>query len=69
MKRNGLSQESGRCLPRVRNPSLCRRESVEVVWESHKDATRESPKGSVPGMSSWEEAMGQTEEIWERLYL
>ena len=41
-----------------------------MVRASCKDATRSPPEGHVPGMSSWEEATGKTEEDQvEGLYL
>ncbi len=35
-----------------------------MVWASGKDASWSPPCGGVPGMSNWEEALGQTRSRW-----
>ena len=45
---------------------LHRKEPVEVVWESSKDAPWAPPQGGVPGTSSWEKASGKTQDEAER---
>ena len=48
---------------------LRRKEPVEVVRASSEDASWTPPQGGVPGMSSWEEAAGKTQDQVAGLHL
>lgn len=45
---------------------LLKEEPAEEAWASDQDASQTPPWGGVPGMSVWEESLGQTQVTPER---